>query len=299
MNTPPPEGEQCPFVPAVQSPSALHELGGPPAPAQTPLLVPFEGVHATAAGRWFFGSRVVGESTGASVVPESTPPSLSAESVPSESGRPESPPESLPPESVESPAASEPPQATSARQPAQRIERRGRKLEGTLMPEPSAIRAPKESAENEARCVPECANSRDHDIDRDMRNASLLPVLLALACTKSTPPAVTEDPTKPVATSTTTTSPPPSTSASAGLPVVDTSCKTDPDCVIYEEASTGTYACCPFGNGCVLNAGNAGSVAAFKAACKATPAAACPPIGCAQPASPKAKCDGGKCVVAK
>src|SRR3954467_4930547 len=124
MNTPPPDGEQCPFVPAVQSPSALHELGGPPAPAQMPLLVPFEGVHATAAGRWFFGSRAIGESTGASVVPESTPPSL-----PSESGRPESlPPESLPPESVESPAASEPPQATSARQPAQRIERRGRKL---------------------------------------------------------------------------------------------------------------------------------------------------------------------------
>jgi len=133
-------------------------------------------------------------------------------------------------------------------------------------------------------------------------------IAFVLGCTRASPPAVTEDPTRPlpVPTSVSTAIPvppalssSPATSANARLPTVDTSCETDGDCVVFDEASTGGYACCLFGGGCVLNIGNKVSVAAFRAACKAQPPNACPPVGCAQPASPKAKCDAHKCVVVR
>ena len=144
---------------------------------------------------------------------------------------------------------------------------------------------------------------------------STLGAVALLACPPTPSPVATADDvgkTAPSASETTAPAPTPSTTASAApstsasyvatplpLPTLDTTCASDAECIVFDEATTGKYACCLFGNGCVLNVANNTSLMRFRAACKSTPPASCPPIGCAQPASPKAKCTAGKCVLVK
>lgn len=142
----------------------------------------------------------------------------------------------------------------------------------------------------------------------------MLAALSLLACPPAPAPIATPTATDDVGTAPPTASEtsapipqpsaPPSASASfvatpLPLPPLDKTCATDAECIVFDEATTGKYACCMFGNGCVLEVANNTSLMRFRAACKSTPPASCPPIGCAQPASPKARCDAGKCVLAK
>lgn len=71
-----------------------------------------------------------------------------------------------------------------------------------------------------------------------------------------------------------------------------TACTTDAQCAVLDSTLVGAEACCP---GCTWHAGEKLSVAAFKAACEATPAPMCPPVGCAMAVVTPA-CVAGTCV---
>jgi hypothetical protein len=81
------------------------------------------------------------------------------------------------------------------------------------------------------------------------------------------------------------------------IPLPDTSCATDADCTMTDQelidAPPNNYACCP---GCTNHPGNKTWKMLFDAACKATPAPMCPPIGCAMPIQ-KVQCVAKKCVL--
>lgn len=83
------------------------------------------------------------------------------------------------------------------------------------------------------------------------------------------------------------------------IPKLETACTRDTDCVILsdevEDHPPSTYACCP---GCTQRAGNATWYRQFQAACAASPAPQCPPIGCAMPVV-RAACVANRCQIAQ
>lgn len=88
-------------------------------------------------------------------------------------------------------------------------------------------------------------------------------------------------------------SPPPARTSpgSSPLPALELTCASDADCDVIALGLTGAQACC---SGCAWRAASKPSLARFRAACAATPAASCPPIDCAI-ARATARCERGQC----
>jgi hypothetical protein len=114
------------------------------------------------------------------------------------------------------------------------------------------------------------------------------------------PPPPTEAdaaPASPASAAASSASPSGRTAAARSIPTPDLACAADADCVVMDEelvdAPPNTYACCP---GCTSHTGNKTWKAQFDAACKATPAPMCPPIGCAMPVK-TAACVAKKCTL--
>jgi hypothetical protein len=71
--------------------------------------------------------------------------------------------------------------------------------------------------------------------------------------------------------------------APRSMPPLETACATDADCIMTDQElvdSAHSHACC---SGCTNHAGNTAWKKKFDAACLASPAPMCPPIGCAMP----------------
>jgi hypothetical protein len=113
--------------------------------------------------------------------------------------------------------------------------------------------------------------------------------LILLACeTKPTPTA--ESPAMTTAT-TTASAPPPASSGARNIPPPDVACTKDDDCVTFDDDITGATTCCP---GCTWHAASKDGLKKFQAACHASPAPMCPPLGCTM-ANMVAKCTAGAC----
>ena len=118
-------------------------------------------------------------------------------------------------------------------------------------------------------------------------------IATAASATPSATPAVTAS-SPPAAPAVSTATP---GGAPRAIPRLETACATDADCALTDEelvdSPPQTYACCA---GCTNHAGNKAWKKKFDAACLATPAPMCPPIGCAMP-NQKPVCVAQKCTL--
>ena len=139
-----------------------------------------------------------------------------------------------------------------------------------------------------------------------------------LACDKNVPVPASLEPTPTVsavataASATPSSTPAPSASsppvpsvasapavppgAPRSMPPLETACATDADCIMTDQElvdSGHSYACC---SGCTNHAGNTAWKKKFDAACLASPAPMCPPIGCAMPIQ-RPVCVAKKCTL--
>jgi hypothetical protein len=119
--------------------------------------------------------------------------------------------------------------------------------------------------------------------------ASLEPAVTAsaLPTAASAAPSSMPTPSSPPAPSASVAPAPTVSAAKPGaprsIPPIETACTTDADCVMTDQDlvdSARSYACCP---GCTNHAGNTAWKKKFDAACLASPAPMCPPVGCAMP----------------